>query len=574
MATLVDPFELLAQSFEPQPSYKTDPVLWVFERAKEHAWSVQQEIMRALVDDRRVAVPSCHGVGKSHIASRIAGWWIDQYGDDPTEVFLVTTAPTASQVAVVLWRYISQLHRQAELPGRINRSPYPQWILDQDIVGYGRKPADYEESAFQGVHATHVLILVDEACGILPGLWDQLFSLAANLHARILAIGNPTDPTSYFYRVCQPGSGWKVIPIDGLRTPNMDAQTLVDYPLTRMLMEAEGIAPSTEQIPDKLREKLIQPIYVEERIRDYCGFSDTAHLVNGPEEEAELKRQLVKKTNSSPMFLARVRGVFPTDASTGVIPLGWVQQAVQRWQDWADAGKPEIPGRRVIGVDVAWLGEDETAVAIRQGNVVQQIHTYAKQDTTETADCVHPWLHHPQALAVVDVNGVGAGVFDLLNRWHRKGKVMGTAVPFNASRASWSARRDMSSGEFKFRNDRSASWWRMRELLDPSRGSQVALPDDELLMQELTTVQYKVLTGGVVVVEEKDEIRKRLRRSTDRADAVIQSWWIEGVPVDSSQSATVPLHATDGVYAYEGYEPMSYEGLFGDAAPGTGGWEV
>lgn len=571
----LDLWDRLAASFEPKIDYASDPARWITERAHEFAWSIQRRIMEALVDHRRVAVPSCHGVGKSHIASRIAGWWVDTYGDDPTEVFMVTTAPTASQVAAVLWRYIGQLHRQAELPGRINRSPYPQWILQEDLVGFGRKPADYEDSAFQGIHATHTLIIVDEACGILPGLWDQLSSLASNLHARILAIGNPTDPTSYFYTVCQPDSDWHVIPIDGLRTPNMSEQELTEeYPLTRLLMEAEGIPLNTEPVPDKLREKLIHPRYIEERIRDYAGFTKHSHLVNGDDEREELKRQLRKRTNSSPMFLARVRGVFPTDASTGVIPLGWVQQAVNRWHDWDDAGRPEPAGRRVVGVDVAYYGDDETVLAVRQGNVVQRLQIYAKQDTVETADCVHPLLDHPQALAIVDVNGVGAGVYDTLRRRQSEGQIQGAPLSFNASRASWRERRDMTSGEFKFRDDRAASWWRLRELLDPSRGSQLALPDDETLMQELVGTQYKVATGGIIVVESKDEIKKRLKRSTDRADAVIQSVWIEGVAIDNSQAPDVPLDARDGVIRYEGYTPVQFEDLFGTPDGDIGGWEL
>lgn len=568
MAVLVDPWELLAQSFEARTDYTEQPVLWVHERAKEDTWSKQDEILNALVTERMVAVPSCHGVGKSHIASRAAAWWVDTFGADPDEVFLVTTAPTAAQVAVVLWRYVNQLHRKAELRGKINRSPYPQWILAGEVVGYGRKPADYEESAFQGIHATKTLIIVDEACGILPALWDQLSSLASNLGARILAIGNPTDASSFFHKVCQPSSDWHTIQIDALRTPNMNEEATQDYPLTRLLMEAEGIPFSTEPINEAMAAKLTSPLYVEERIRAYAGFTKTDHLTDDREE---LKRELVKRTNNSPMFLARVRGVFPTDASTGVIPLGWVQLAVNRWNAWVDAGKPETPGRRVVGVDVAYMGEDETVIAVRQGDVIQRLSAYSKQDTVETADCVAPWLDWPQALAVVDINGVGAGVHDTLVRRRREGLVQGQSIPFNAS--SRSQRKDLI-GEYTFRNDRAASWWRMRELLDPSRGARLAIPDDEMLIEELTATKYKVLTGGVVVVEEKDEIRKRLRRSTDRADAAIQSCWVEGVAVDNTLTSEVLLDSKDGIFRYEGYTPMSYEDVFGGPMDNAGGWDV
>jgi hypothetical protein len=485
---------------------------------------------------------------------------------DPTQVFLVTTAPTASQVAVVLWRYIGQLHRQAGLPGRINRSPYPQWLVANDVVGYGRKPADYEESAFQGIHALKTLIIVDEACGILPNLWDQLASLASNIGARVLAIGNPTDPASFFYQVCKPGSDWHTIQIDALRTPNFSDAGTADYPLTRALMAAEGIPFSTEPVPEDVALKLVSPLYVEERIRAYCGFTRNSHLEL---PRPELREELVKRTNASAMFLARVRGIFPTKASEGVIPLGWVTLAVNRWHDWDDAGRPELPGRRMIGVDVAYTGEDETVIAYGQGPVTERILTARKQDTVDTADQVHPYLDHPQAIAVVDVNGVGAGVFDTLNRRHRDGQVQGRAVPFNAS--SRTQRRDLTSGEFKFLNDRAAAWWRLRELLDPSRGSRLALPDDEALIEELTAVRPRTLTGGIIAVESKEEIRKRLHRSTDRADAVIQRYWVEGI-LDADPDGAVPLDSKSGAYQYEGYTG-GWSELFEPAAVG-GGWDV
>lgn len=576
---IVDQYELLAQSFETRPDYRYCPHTWVAERAKGFLWSLQERIALALVEHRFVAVPSCHGVGKTYLASLLAAWWIDTFGTDPTEVFLVTTAPTASQVAVVLWRYIGQVHRNNKLTGKINRSPYPQWVIGPDTVGIGRKPADYEESAFQGIHAKHMLIIVDEACGVLPNLWDQLFSLASNLNGRILAIGNPTDPATFFYQACQPTSDWHVIQVDGLRTPNMSEEATEDYPLTRALMQAEGIPFSTEQIPDSVAEDILSPLYVEERIRAYCGFTKTDHLseVNGQPktgiELAELKDDLRRRTANSPMFQARVRGVFPTNISTGVIPLGWIEQAMARWHDWNDAGRPEMPGRRVIGVDVARYGDDDTCLAIRQGSVVQDLIVRSKQDTVATTNDVVPYLNWPQALAVVDVNGIGAGVYDQLRHQHETGiggQVMGVPIPFNASAKT--DRRDMI-GEHKFRTDRDASWWRMRELLDPSKGSLVALPDDEMLKVELSSVQYKVLTGAIVVVESKDEIKKRIGRSPDRADAVIQSWWVEGLPVDWDPSDAVVLDTHDGTFGYVGYASARTEDdLFANVA-GTG-WGV
>jgi hypothetical protein len=65
----------------------------------------------------------------------------------------------------------------------------------------------------------------------------------------------------------------------------------------------------------------------------------------------------------------------------------------------------------------------------------------------------------------------------------------------------------------------------MRELLDPATGEPVALPPDDLLIGDLTAPHWRVLSGGRIQVESKDDLRKRLGRSTDTGDAVVQAFW-------------------------------------------------
>ena len=79
----------------------------------------------------------------------------------------------------------------------------------------------------------------------------------------------------------------------------------------------------------------------------------------------------------------------------------------------------------------------------------------------------------------------------------------------------------------------------MRELLDPARNSTVMLPDDDRLIGELAAPKWTVHNGSVIVVESKDEIRKRLGRSTDRADAVIGAYFTSGVQPGSAGQPSV-----------------------------------
>ena len=61
----------------------------------------------------------------------------------------------------------------------------------------------------------------------------------------------------------------------------------------------------------------------------------------------------------------------------------------------------------------------------------------------------------------------------------------------------------------------------MREALAPDSPVKIALPPDDRLTGDLTTPKYKVLSGGIIQVEKKIDIKKRLKRSTDYADATL-----------------------------------------------------
>ncbi|MDQ2708827.1 MAG: hypothetical protein M3Z25_14835 [Actinomycetota bacterium] len=81
---------------------------------------------------------------------------------------------------------------------------------------------------------------------------------------------------------------------------------------------------------------------------------------------------------------------------------------------------------------------------------------------------------------------------------------------------------------WKFRNTRCASLWAMRELLDPAMGAVLALPlpdeDDELAV-EISMPKWAPAANGYLDIETKPELKKRLGRSPDRADAVAMACW-------------------------------------------------
>jgi hypothetical protein len=234
--------------------------------------------------------------------------------------------------------------------------------------------------------------------------------------------------------------------------------------------------------------------------------------------------------------VSKVRGVFPSSSNEGIVPLGWVEMAMARWRDWRDAGSPAgtVIERHILGADIADQGDDQTCVAFREGMIVQEIRKYRNADTMESTGYITAAMsNRPGSMAVVDAIGIGAGV---LSRMRELGF---STVGFVAS-GSAKGLTDRT-GEFKFINLRAAAWWRMRELLDPSQpgGSKVMLPDSEMLKADLTTPRWKVMSGGAIQIESKDDIRKRLGRSTDEGDAVVMCFWQGRGTVDSATADAV-----------------------------------
>ncbi len=216
-----------------------------------------------------------------------------------------------------------------------------------------------------------------------------------------------------------------------------------------------------------------------------------------------------------------------------VIPAEWVRLAQQRGRERT---KPDV-SLQSIGVDPSRGGDDDMAIAKLYGNWCAPILTYpgaSVPDGPTGAALVLPFTRDGVAVGV-DVIGVGSSTYDSLIAVGIK------ATPINNAESAGDARD--KSKKFKFRNIRAASYWALREALDPVSGDDLALPDDPELRVDLCASTFKVTTAGIQI-EDKEEIRKRIGRSPNKGDAlVIAHWNIVGVkkpPVVIPFSATQP----------------------------------
>jgi len=202
-----------------------------------------------------------------------------------------------------------------------------------------------------------------------------------------------------------------------------------------------------------------------------------------------------------------------TDGEWQVIPSAWVEAAMNRWEE------PQYQQEDItsVGVDPSRGGEDSTVIAGRIGwhfTSPKLYEGHQMPDGPSVAAKVIEFCGASHCPVNVDVIGIGASVVDSL-----AGMMGARVVPVTNSGKS----EDTDfTGNLKFINKRAEGWWRMRDILNPAHGYDVKLPPDQRLKAELCTPTYKMQANGIKI-DPKEDIIKRLGRSTDEADAYINA---------------------------------------------------
>lgn len=453
---------------------RNDPRFWnrVVYGDFERPWGRQWEIWESVAKYRKTTVRAGHGVGKSHIAGRIVPWFLTNFR--PAVVF--TTAPTSRQVERVLWGEIRRQWKAAkiDLGGRVYDGK-PQIIIDDDWYALGfttRKRAATEDlgSLFQGFHALHVLFIIDEAAACDREVWDAAEAVCTTEHSRILAIGNPTDANSEFARTFKtPGpdspGGWNKIKISVLDSPNFTQGRIV--------------------IP-----KLTSPVWVEDK--------------------------KISWGESSPMFLCKVLAEFPEMGTDTLIPLPFIERALERYRTWKTGTEEERTAiealapddGRHLGVDCAREGDDMTVGYSIEGAIAERVLRLPKSKVDETVGAIGRMNSDIGFKDItVEQDPTGAAVLDFLRaHGHREiyGELPG-GTPHDKS---------------KFFNRKAELAFKLRERFVDAEN--IAL-DNEDAGAQLSQYKFKLTTHAgyeVFRLEPKAEMKKRIGRSPDDGDAL------------------------------------------------------
>ena len=451
----------------------------------------QKAILLAVQTRKMISVASGTARGKDFVAAVAALCFLyltprfNSEGELVENTKVALTAPTGRQVGNIMYPEITRLFNAAKvLPGRLVgmdiRTEWDEWFLT------GFKADEHNQEAWSGFHAVNTMFIVTEASGITESIFT---AIEGNLqsNSKILIVFNPNSSIGYAARTMN-SPRWKSFRLDDLTAPNV--------------IQKKTIIPGQ-----------VDYVWVKDKVETWC---ETIKERDFDEGKGDFKfEEVLYRPND--LFRVKVRGMFPEVSEDVLIPDYWVELAVKRWEE----NNNTTTGPRKIGVDVAGMGRDSSVICERIGHFVSKFDVYQSGGQAEhmkIAGIVKNLLIGRNT-AYIDTIGEGAGVYSRLIEQGLKNKAFSCKFSESAE-----GLHDVT-GQYEFVNMKAYLYWAVRDWLNPVNKTNSSLPDLPLLRQELIEVKYIVQSNGKIIIEKKDETKKRLGRSTDYFDALANTFY-------------------------------------------------
>lgn len=479
----------------------------------------QDEVLHAVRHNPKVAVASGTSRGKDFLMA-CAGTcffyltpYFDESGKMTGNTKVILTGPTDRQVKKIMMPEVSRIFKGANyLPGYLTDSGIKTMFDEWYLMGF--KADDKNTEAWTGYHAANILFGVTEASGMDQSVFD---AIEGNLqgNSRLVLVFNPNVNFGYAASAFKSPS-FKKIQLSSLDAPNVKAKKIlfpgqVDY----------------QWIKDRLTDwcKKIKP---EEKLLEEGDF--------------DFENQTYRPND---LFRVKVLGQFPNVAEGVLIPPEWIAAANKRWKEWQEQGWKIVKPLR-LGADIAGMGRDLTCFCPRYDTYVPEFKIYQGGGSAAHMEVCgkivdilkkNTDLHMGVvAQAFIDTIGEGAGVYSRSVELSTENQAHAWLKNRTfSSKFSEAAKKPSANGEdiplrdandvYEFLNMRAYCYWAIRDWLDPSKESKAALPPDDFLLQELTETKWKFRSDGRIQIVEKEEIKKAIGRSPDRADALALTFW-------------------------------------------------
>lgn len=464
----------------------------------------QQAILESVQHNPMTAVSSGTARGKDYVAAVAAMCFLyltPKFKDGKliANTKVAMTAPTGRQVDVIMLPEISRLFKapgEGFLPGRLMskgiKTNYTEWFL----IGF--KASD-ETEAWSGFHAVNTMFVVTEASGISEVTFN---AIEGNLqgNSRLLLVFNPNITTGYAARAMK-SSRFKSFRLNSLN--------------------AENVVTKEVRIPGQ-----VDYAWVKDKVENWCSIISKDDFNIG---EGDFKWE-GKLYRPNDLFRVKVLGMFPKVSSDVLVPYEWIELANERWNKYQEEGfVSRAP--KMVGADVAGMGRDSSVLCERKGDYVtkfdvhqsggQADHMHVAGMITQSINDKEGGRRNEKNKAFIDTIGEGAGVYSRLQELEY--------TNVYSCKYSESARglHDIT-GEYSFANMRAYLYWCIRDWLNPKNGYSPALPPNEKLTEELTDTHWQFQSDGAIIMEKKEKIKERIKRSPDYMDALANTFYPYG----------------------------------------------
>ena len=459
----------------------------------------QQDIIDSVQHNPLTAVASGTARGKDFVAACASLCFMyltprfDDNGVLVENTKVAMTAPTGRQVSNIMTPEVRRLLRAARAkfpfccPGRLVaddiRTSFEEWFLT------GFKADDNATESWSGFHAANTMFVVTEASGISEIVFN---AIEGNLqgNSRMLIVFNPNITTGYAARA-------------------MKSERYKKFRLNSL--NAENVVKKQNLIPGQVDYE-----WVKDKVLNWCTPIQQESFNDG--EGDFIWDGVLYRPND--LFRVKVLGMFPKVAEDVLIPYEWIEIANERWKRYQEEGF-ETNKKCRLGVDVAGMGRDSSVLCPRYGSYIPKfdVHQSAgKADHMHVVGMASSYLKQKGSKEFIDTIGEGAGVYSRQLELDHK----------NVYSCKYSEGADGLhdiTGEYDFANMRAYCYWAFRDWLNPKNNFLPAIPPCEKLMEEATETHWKFQSNGKIIIEPKEEIKKRIKRSPDYMDSVANTFY-------------------------------------------------
>ena len=442
-------------------AFRYDPVLFIEMVCGTKLQEWQKKFMYAVRDNQQVSVRSGTGIGKSTAVALLTIWWVFTHNIDNAGCMVACLSVSEKQIKSGIWKEVGIWYTKMK--------PWAKELLEyqgERLFQKANQKNAYAEvrvanaetpETLAGMHSNNMLVICDEASGFSNATFDILDGAMTTENAKMILISNPRSNNGLFY--------------DTHRNPNIKKLWVTFH------------IPAKPEYSDRITQK-----WVDNQLAK-CG---------GDIDDSE--------------YRIKILGEFPEVEDMVVVSRILAEKAIK-------SQSIETDGMFIYwGLDPARSeGGDRTALAKRRGNtLLEPIQTWKTGDSTVTINRIYREYHDAKpadkpATIFIELDGLGAPIYDQL---------INMGLPVSGIRSGGGPK-----DKTKYINKRAEMWFNLRDWFKAKNRKFVVkqhsdIEQYEQLVNELSCVKYQYTGTGKIKIESKDEIKKRLKWSTDLADAL------------------------------------------------------